>query len=439
MADMQRARSSLLALPVLGAVVIGWASVNQPLLAMVLSAVLVLGVSAVVNPAKVACGLAFLTAAFPKAGVKVADFPFPVFLLGLTVAVLLLRMQHARTPRSPATYGLLLITLAWIAFRASEFIDDGPGAVAAFLAWSIGPLVILFLVTDLRGMPRHFTRSVEWGFLFSVSYALLQLVTSVEQVAIPGLTFAFGDDLSQKHNVIFLNGTEDITKIPSTYQNGNIYGLVAAVFLVLAARRILELRSSRFDWVISAAAALAIGLSGSRMAIVAAGAALLLLLFLRGSTARKVGIVAGLATTGFVILALQPGLVQRYSISSLAETGGAGRAEKWNAAIASFTNSDWFFGVDRRSPVEGWPGIIMELGLLGIVLLLACYVQLCQQRREYWIVGMVLATGALIDSAYLLFPTLFIPAALMSTRDRHEPDDDTSPAEREDELLQSVR
>jgi hypothetical protein len=403
---------------VVGMVVTGYGVVRAPILTIAAFALIGFGTWAVFKPFDAACTLAFLTAAFPKAGVKVGGFPFPIFLFGLLVAVVLLRTVFRSERRKEGTVVVLVMLSAWLAWRISIYYQFGVAQIAAFVAWSVMPIAVLALVGSLKDVPVRFRRSIEWGFLLSVVYAAIQFATSVDAVSVPGLTYALGDDLTQKNNVIYATTGADFSKIPSTYQNGNIYGLVAAVLLVMALRRLLERRGTRLDAALVVGGAFAIAVSGSRMAIVAGAVALAVLMLGRGGLGRKVGALVALAGVAALAVTLQPGLLERYSVTSLVESGGAGRSVLWRSVMERLTTTQWLIGTNDQSPIEGWPGLVTQLGLIGIVLLALGYWVLAANRREWWPVAVVLVVGAFFDSAYLLFPTWFLPAALLTVPDR---------------------
>lgn len=389
-------------------------AVVSPIIGLGVLAILLFTCWAVFKPLSAACAIAFLAAAFPKAGVKLAGFPFPVFLFGLLIAVALVA-SHAHRIRLPAlTQVVVGAYLTVVVVRALVIAESGAAGVFAFVAWAVLPMLVLFLMVPVSSDVVRFRRAFEYGFVFSVVYALAQLAFGIERIAVPGLTHAFGDDITNKHNVIFSDSGADFSKIPSTYQNGNIYGLVAAFFFAAALKRIVARQASRLDWTVSVGAILAIAVSGSRTAILAAGVAALIIFLQRGSVGRKLAILVAVVGALAVVVAIQPGLVERYSIDSITESGGAGRASQWAARLAPLTPSEVLFGTSERILAEGWVGFILQIGLVGVVLLLLATVALLRVKRDWAIPFLVLAIGALVDSSYQLFPTWFIPAAMTS-------------------------
>ena len=392
-------------------------TVRLPVAGIGVIAVLLLALWAWRRPMPAVCTLAFLSAAFPKAGVKIADFPFPIFLFGMLVAALIV---WGRSPRRPHSLVALLIAGAYVVFviaKTLQFGSDGPASVFAFLAWAGLPIIILALSTSITRVDPRYPRAFQWGFLVSVLFAGVQQIGGVERTAIPGLTYAFGDDLTHKHNVIGMDGAEEISKIPSTYQNGNIYGLAAAVFLIFALIRLFRHQGTKLDIVVAVGAMGAIGLSGSRTAIIAAAVPVLILILQRGSMRWRIGIIVIACAAASAVFALQPTLAQRYTLDAVLQSGGSGRVTIWQQSVGQMTTTDFIVGMGSRAVVpDGWIGLVIQLGIVGCALLVAAVVALTSMRREWWLILVVLLIGALIDSSYVTFPTWFIPAALLSAR-----------------------
>lgn len=403
-----------------GVLLVGGAAATSlvTLLAMVspalgLAAIVLLGFTmwAAYRPYAAACALAFLSAAFPKAGIKVADFPLPVFLVGLAVALVLAGVRQQRTVHSVPTTLLVGLYLVFVAVKTLTFLQLSVGTAAAFAAWTIGPVVLLYLATQTRRDDRRFQTWMERGFLLAVAYGLVQLFAGVEETAVPGLTHALGDDLTQKNNVIYASVGEDYSKIPSSYQNGNIFGLVAATFFAMALARVANRSGRAGDFLLLGGSALAIALSGSRTAIVAAGVGAVVVLFRGGHVGRKVLAVAVLLGVAFVVIRVQPGLAERYSLDNLLASGGAGRSDMWQRAIATHPLVHFVLGAPIDPQVEGGVGMLLRIGLVGVALLVACVAVLLRRMPTLRLPALVLLVGAVLDSSYLLFPTWFLLAA----------------------------
>lgn len=368
----------------------------------------------IARPQQAAYVLAFLTAAFPKAGFKLGDFPLPIFLFGLIVAVLLLGMRRKLAPVGTVATVLTLALIVFVIARTlSLYTTSGFGGAAAFAAWTAGPIILLYLAVRQPEPDIRFRKSIEWGFLLSVGFSIVQLFGGVERTAVAGLTYAYGDDLTQKHNIIYNDsGVADYSKIPSTYQNGNIYGLVAAGIFAMALSRIVRRSGSRLDYALVLGSSLAIALSGSRTAIIAAVLVVLIIVLRGGHLGVKVGIIVLLVSVAAVVIALQPGLVDRYSVKDVIDSGGSGRSAMWAYGLAVHPLSDFWVGARVDPGIEGWLGMLLRVGWVGVFLIIAVVAVLCRGRKQLALPLVVLTVGAIIDSSYLLFPTWFIFAAL---------------------------
>lgn len=364
-------------------------------------------------PYRTALVLGFLTAAFPKAGIKAAGFPFPVFLLGLAVAVLLLiRSAATRNRHTRATTYALLLLLLWVGSRVVVLQDRATtGNLFAYVAWAAIPAVLLYVATQVELPDTRWRLWVERGFMVACLFGLIQNVFGVERTAIPGLTIAYGDSYASKFNVIF-GSSGDFTKIMSTYQNGNILSVTAAVFVTLAVMRITRRAATRHDYLLLVLSTIAMILAGSRTGLVALAVGLALIGLRDGSVARKVGIV-GLVSAGyFAVVWFLPALAERYSVDGAVRDGAAGRTGIWTRALNSMSAGDWLLGTPVFRADEGGVGLFQQHGILGFALLVIVVAGATRLRRDWRLPFAVLAVAALIDTSYALFPTCFIPAAL---------------------------
>jgi len=405
-------QGTLLACGAIATLAITCLAVVSPVIGVALLSVLVFVVWAIRKPHAAACTMAFLTAAFPKAGVKVADFPFPVFLLGLILAVLLMGVGQRKHQHSAPVTVVVGLYLLLVASRTLVFFTENLATAAAFAAWAAGPIVLLYIATRRTRADLSFRRAIERGFILAVAFGIVQLVGGIEATAIPGLTHALGDDITLKNNVINTGVGDEYSKIPSTYQNGNIFGLVAATFFAMALARLAARNASRNDYVLLVASVVAIALSGSRTAIIAAAFAFVVVLLRGGNVGKKIAALAMIVLIGVIVLQVQPGLAQRYSIADLTATGGAGRSDMWRSYSALMSPSDYIFGLPDFLIVEGWLGILMQIGVVGVGLLIAAVLLLSRGRRDLLLPLGVLLIGAVVDSSYRLFPTWFLLAAM---------------------------
>ncbi len=376
----------------------------------------VLLVLAVTNPRFVALALIFLAVAVPKAGIKVGGFPFPVALFGIGIAILLLPALGRRRPHRAAITGLLFLYLAWVAFRSNIAFASSAAEGFAFFAWTMLPMAYLYFATTVVEVDGAWLRWMERGFMVAAGFAVVQQLFGIEETKVPGITIAFGDSYEVKHNVLFAGagGADDFSKVMSTYQGGNLFGLIAAFFLVLAATRLVARQATRWDYGLLAAAAWSVGLSGSRTAILATAAGGLVLVLGRGSLGKKLAFAAAILTGFFLIRLALPGLAHRYSIANLVESGGAGRLEIWREGLSRLSWREWLIGSDEFFRMEGAPGMVSTLGIVGMMVALVLIVGLVPWHLGWIPPMMALFAGISVDLAYAYFPTLFLPAAAVA-------------------------
>lgn len=379
---------------------------------------------AVTHPGAFVLTCVGLSVAFPKAGVKVDGFPFPVFIFVLFAIAILMRMRsRVVLPRSQVLPLVTLITTGYMLWRAIvAFNSGGAGFAAALLAWSLGPIALLLLVAHLGDVPTSFLRAAQIGFLATVCYALLQLSLGIDRVAVHGLTYAWGDDLAAKNNHIGNFGGTEVSKIFSTYQNGNLYGITAAVFLLLSIHRLLARERMLPELLVGAAAMTAIILSGSRTALLATLAGTCWVLLTSGRLSRMAAVIALFGSVGALIILNHDALLVRYSVDSILDSGGSGRLLQWEHVWRKLTPGQFLVGSTGIPEAEGWAGIVTQVGVVGMFLVVISVVLAVPRSHRPRGVAIALFVAALIDTSYYFFPTWYLPALMTSAIWSREPD-----------------
>ena len=396
--------------------------VRQPVVAVIIAALLLVGLLAfAVGVDASVLVIGFLVAAIPKAGLKVGGFPFPFMLFGLVLAasaIVYARQERiAQMPRR--VLGALAFLLAWWFERVTVLVlsDASPAELVALTAWFVVPAVLL-AVAAVEPAGHEWGVALEAGVVAAATLSLVQVVIGVEPTLIPGLTIAYGDDFASKHVLITTVDYGTFFKIPSSYQNGNTFGVVAGFFAVTALYRILRGDARRWNWILLGSTAMAVALSGSRSVLLAVAVGSSSVLCIRGSASRKLVIVGGALVAAIVAVRLQPGLAERFSLSSITDTQGAGRTQRWREVLdqegvtgLGLGTSSWLSGPSS----EGVFGAAEQVGSVGVVslLLLAVRSTAVERLRPWRFPLLVVLICFLLDSSYLVFPTLFIPFARM--------------------------
>lgn len=371
-------------------------------------------------------GLLFLASAFPKAGVEVSGIPVPLMMIPLVIGLLLLSTPQ-QAPWSIDVALLLLLVLSCIVATRVAFASSGLKEPIALLGWLMLPLAIVAITVVRRVDGRRVVTALLGGVRLAVAFGYLQLFFGVKQVAVPGITQTVGTDLDDKYLWIFVDGEVAFWKIPSTYQNGNNFGVVVAVCFAIALSHRKLYRSERFQLLDLTLFASAILLAGSRSVLLAWASAVAVLFVTPGILDRmtRIRLLVVLATAAVATVAFQPGLLDRFSFSSITDATGAGRTAAWGDLFSEMRLSEWVFGsvrwggatdlsAVRDGVTEGWGGIVQQVGFVGLVLVLIVWLRYVWPVRAGLAVIAPLAVSMVLDSAYLAYPTLFLPAAFIA-------------------------
>jgi hypothetical protein len=373
--------------------------------------------------------VAMLVSAVPKAGIKYGSFPFPLFLFILVIVAgfLYASSQHGRPASAPLGF-----LLGWIFIRVVMITGNSAplGSVVTVVAWATIPIVFIYLGSARPSGPlvSAWGKGLEIGVVVASLFAMVQNVVGIPATTIPGVTIALGDSYASKNLQLF-NTSGDVvaSKIPGTYQNGNVLGAALAFFFVAALYRILRQGPSRRDWILFLASGAAIVLSGSRTAIIAAIVPLFWMVLSNPRTRlRGIAVLGGLLIAfQFLVPLLVPQLSSRLQISNLLSSGGAGRTALWRQGLETSSYRDLLLGSSHTwfsasaAPgsglSEGWFGIVQQIGFLGVALIVAVAWRCTSQPslRPWRLPLLALAVAATLDTSYLVFPTLFLGAARM--------------------------
>lgn len=384
----------------------------------------------IVAPAALLATLGFLAAAIPKAGIKLGEFPVPALFFGLMAAAVGLLWLN-RGHMSPMPNSVILVTttaVAWLLIRCLWLAGSGvpPVQIISVAAWYIPPILLLAAASKRwsGAVPRPralWSLGLAVGILAASIFALVQLVGGVRETAVPGVTIAFNDSYDEKPLLIGQGGTT-VSKIPSTYQNGNVLGVVTGFFLVYGAVGIVGGSRRSLDWLLIVLPGAATVLSGSRTAVLGVLAGVLAIVIMKGMALRKLALLFGVVLVLLAALASQPRLLQRFSLASLVDPRAAGRTAQWvelaeeHAAWEFIAGPvGWHEASTRLGLTEGLPGAAQQVGLIGVALFVGVFVTVTSHAglRIWRIPLVVTAVAFAIDSSYLVFPTLFLPAALM--------------------------
>jgi hypothetical protein len=401
--------------------VIGLIAAAAPLVAAgVVGAIAVLA-AAVASPVSVILASALLTTAIPKAGFLVNGLPLPLMMFVLLMAAVMLRGYSA--PEETRGRRLALAALAWLGIRLVVTRLDGGSAadVLALAGWYGLPLLLLLVGPGLGAvgddLGRRWVRRLETGMLIACGFSVVQQLAGIVATTVPGVTRAVGADYSAKP-LVFEGGT----KIPSTYQNGNVLGVITAFFFLVAADRVLAGRGSRRDGLIMAGTAVATVLSGSRTVVIGLAVGVIALLLRSGLNRRTIAVCVLVAAALVGVLQWSPALSDRLLGTRTSDPALEVRTVVWGDILRTTPVAELLVGgpvwaQDRPEPglAEGALGAIQQVGILGMALFAAVIMAATNAPglRRWRLLLIPVAVSFAVDSAYLVFPTLFIPLARM--------------------------
>jgi len=415
-----RAERAVVAGFCLGSPVASLLLVRSPLLISGFAAVASFMTFAITSPASFIASVAFLSAAVPKAGFLVGNLPVPLMMFVLLAGAFMLR-QSGKS--HGAGIRLIILSLLWLGYRLLALCLYGGTLtdIAALAGWYGLPLVLLMVgpaAGSLRGRTCYtWNRWLETGILMACLFGVLQKLAGLERTAVPGVTRAVGSDYSSKP-LTFAGGS----KIPSTYQNGNILGVVTGVFFLISALRVLSGRGSRRDHLIMAATATATLLSGSRTSVIGMALGLGVLMVRSGLRRQTIAIFALCTVVVGFTLYLSPALSDRLIGTSVSDPALAQRTVIWSHVLSSTSfpefltgGAEWANPSDSSNLADGFIGIVQQVGIIGLALLIGVFVVITKPPllRKWRLLLLPLVVSLAADSAYLVFPTLFLPIARM--------------------------
>jgi len=400
---------------------VGLVAAVAPLVAGgVVGAVAVLA-TAVSSPVSFVLASALLTTAIPKAGFLVNGLPLPLMMFVLLVAAVMLRAFSAPTE----THGrrLAVAALAWLGIRlVMTRLDGGSAAdVLALTGWYGLPLLMLLVGPGLGAirddLGRRWVRRLETGMLIACGFSLVQQLLGIVSTTVPGVTRAVGADYSAKP-LAFEGGT----KIPSTYQNGNVLGVITAFFFLVAAERVFAGRGTRRDGLVMAGTAVATVLSGSRTVVIGLALGLIVLLFRSGLNRRTIAVCLLVGASLIAVLQWSPALSARLLGTRASDPALEVRTVVWGDILRTTPVPELLVGgpvwaQNRTEPglAEGVLGAVQQVGILGMALFAGAVLAATSAPglRRWRLILIPVAVSFAVDSAYLVFPTLFIPFARM--------------------------
>lgn len=359
--------------------------------------------------------VAVSTLLIPKAGLNWQGIPLTINLMMVMILIALSFFRHFEHI-TQINLRLLSLLLPWTLlciFRSSPLIESRTLRFGLIYWCFIVPIFWITVESLNRSGIYINPKIVVYCSFGATLFGLGQFFWGLDFFKVKGLTIAWGDSYERKNLNIF-NANDAIgTKIPSTFQGGNIFGQCASLILiwviVFRVWRVFNSRLLQIATVVSPS--VAVFLSFSRTAIVSAVVSLAFY-FLRNQK-RILGSVVFLSILYFIISATSQVSLGRYSLESF--TNSAGRTMQWSTGLNNYSIADWVFGrngipASSFIDMEGILGLFGQIGIAGFLLLLFIWSNIFK-GKFVWL-GLATLICLILDSTYVSPPLLLIPSLL---------------------------
>jgi len=379
-----------------------------------------------------------LALVFPKAGLNVGDVP----VTAASIVVMLYGAYHFIYPGYPARmhaesrrFTRVHLIFAWLLLLSLLVNLESLDAVD-LTTWALLAGSPLAFHAGLRARnPKRLVLIVLVSTTVVGFYGLAQNLFGIVEIAVPGLTHLWGEDILRDNPIRTASGT---LKSPSFYHNGNL----AASFLLIGIG--FAFYASRLDrrlrvLAILALAGAVVGVAVSLARAAALGFAIASVIALSpkfrpprmgnrvATLSSAILVVAAFLLLGYILTGSTGFLVERYIFESVDDPTAAGRTggyAAWWATLTSLSPGDLLqtlaFGdwaVDPvESALEGIPAVIAIFGVFSLAALTAIVVLPCRMIREsVGSEGTILWFGLIASaSMWSIDNTLLFPPTLMN-------------------------
>lgn len=346
---------------------------------------------------------------FPKAGIKLSEIPLTVGNVFLAITFFFWTMKKVMNRRMKINkISYILIILMLYSFIKYLIIGGFVKNIGYIIPLVVYPLmfIIAYDTIDTKEKLQKVIKVICFGFFFICIYALLQYVFGIEKVCIPGLTVNLSDYTTyganwylQKNNN---NSSEIGTKIISTFQNGNLYGVNALLIYPIVYGYLKKENKSFLMYVSLALFVICVFLSLSRSCWLGIILFMLFGIFLeseknKNSLYRKAIIILMCLVLVGVSFKYFPSIATRFSsMDKSSVMSMSGRTEGLTEVLNNFSQYKyifiWFIGSNGFIENVGLAyemtplALLVQVGIIGIVLFYGILYQVWKRmNKKKWL------------------------------------------------------
>ena len=346
---------------------------------------------------------------FPKAGIKLSGIPLTVGNVFLAITFFFWTMKKVMNRRMKINKsGYILIILMLYSLIKYLLIGGFVKNIGYIIPLVVYPLmfIIAYDTIDTKEKLQKVIKVICFGFFFICIYALLQYVFGIEKICVPGLTVNLSDYTTyganwylQKNNN---NSSEIETKIISTFQNGNLYGVNALLIYPIVYGYLKKENRSFLMYVSLALFVICVFLSLSRSCWLGIVLFMLFGIFLeseknKNSLYRKAIIILMCLVLVEVSFKYFPSIAARFSsMDKSSIMSMSGRTEGLTEVLNNFSQYKyifiWFIGSNGFIENVGLAyemtplALLVQVGIIGIVLFYGTLYQVWKRmNKKKWL------------------------------------------------------
>lgn len=380
----------------------------------------------------------FVNIIIPKAGIKIAGVPITLGSILYAILFIWYLFKIKIKSKQPKIYILFFIYLFYIFIRSlislllGWNLTDFITYLSSLFIYPLIFFVINRIVLDDNQINKIF-KTIFVGTNIILFYALLQQLFGIENVCIPGITVNLSDYM-ENGKFWYLqksNGYLDSSKIISTYQNGNLFGVNLLMFMPISWFYANKQKSLKLYKYVFLLLFTLIGFLTLSRTVWIGVILFLVFVYLKMKTRTKTQLIVKIllpicGAVALVILSLKVDSLNarlgQFFSSDILKLGG--RSEILNTFIDSVKDNSWFslFSIIGLQGFLDYSILVYEMnyvtifilyGIIGLVLFLIVTISILNKAKHsnlnlFIYFGIVLwLVVAFIDGCLWLPPTSF--------------------------------